>query len=350
MNVTELIKNFQAALADLASAAERVRIPWRRPDAYDEWDSLATAAYNCLVVTPCCWSQPTAEQAAFRLPPYDLLLESYAGYSVIEVGPDSPPGIIQVFHALGTTHEPFDTIEWRSVDFSGRPRSEDLRTCPLHDARLALRVPRADGTVLRIWDLEGDGLTRMQGDASPGAQAETNLRSLLPSLLAPLPRNQQLRFEEAALAEALRMNIQQAAAHRDMVTESPDGSEYVVIKRSDVDILGETLRLVAPLTAGPLAALAASLWILLWEYRRKGVRLPPEDGLLLMTLRQAPQSGWTADDVRTALAPYLNWERTTIEHRLRHLTHFVDELRREVALVSERAGRWRALDPSTLPG
>jgi hypothetical protein len=153
VTVTELIKNFQAALVGLVPVAERLGIPWRRPDAYDEWDSLATAAYTCLVVTPCRWSLPATEQKGFRLPPYDLLLESYAGYNLIEVGSDSTPDVIHVFHALGTTHQPFDTIEWRSVDASGHPISGELGTCPLHEVRLSLRATAADGNLLRLWDL-----------------------------------------------------------------------------------------------------------------------------------------------------------------------------------------------------
>ena len=138
MTVDELIANFRQALRALVPSVERAGIPWRRPDAYDEWDSLAAATYDALVAKPLRWSLPEPGQATFRLPKYDLLLESYAGLSVIEVG---PPGgeRLRVFHALGTKDEPFDLVEWRSVSIDGSPLSKTLETSPLAQTHFVLR-------------------------------------------------------------------------------------------------------------------------------------------------------------------------------------------------------------------
>ena len=79
MTVTELIANFRSALVGLLPAVERVGIPWGRIDAYDDWDKLATSAYEVLVEGVARAAVLTDEEQEFKLPPYDLLLESYAG-------------------------------------------------------------------------------------------------------------------------------------------------------------------------------------------------------------------------------------------------------------------------------
>lgn len=62
MTVTELITNFRAGLLGLLPSIECVGIPWKRPEAYDEWDNLATAVYQALIVEPLRSSLPNAEQ------------------------------------------------------------------------------------------------------------------------------------------------------------------------------------------------------------------------------------------------------------------------------------------------
>ena len=157
MTVEDLIRNFRSALTGVLPAVERLGIPWRRPLAYDEWDSLAAAIYGSLVIAPCRWNLPEADQGRFRLPPYDLLLESYAGHSLIELNPGDRTDLVCAFHALGTTNEPFDTIEWRALSPSGTPLTGELETCPLAEARLALRHVPPDGQVKHLWSLAGPG-------------------------------------------------------------------------------------------------------------------------------------------------------------------------------------------------
>ncbi|MBN1344626.1 MAG: hypothetical protein JXQ73_18185 [Phycisphaerae bacterium] len=140
MTVTDLVMNLHAALRALVPCVERVGLPWKRPDAYDEWDNIAAALYQALVVEPLRFSLPERERDRFSLPAYDLLLPSYADKSIIEVLPAESDGRIGAFHALGTLEAPFDVVEWRAVNRTGLPESERLETIPLESARFALRL------------------------------------------------------------------------------------------------------------------------------------------------------------------------------------------------------------------
>lgn len=147
MRVTALIGNFRAGLMGLLPSVERVGIPWKRPDAYDDWDDMVTAIYNGLVVGPIRWGLPEIDPEAFRLADYDMLLPSYAGVSVIEVLPPDPDGTLRVFHALGTTREPFDIVEWRPVSPEGFPQSETLGTSPVDGLEFRLRLIGPGGAI-----------------------------------------------------------------------------------------------------------------------------------------------------------------------------------------------------------
>lgn len=140
MTITDLILNFRAGLLALLPSVERVGIPWRRPDAYDEWDNLATAVYQALVVGPLRCSFSETEQQCSVLPDFDMLLPSYTGKCVIEVLPATSDGTMRVFHAFGTETLPFDMVEWRPVGPSGVPQSDILQTSPVEGARFALRM------------------------------------------------------------------------------------------------------------------------------------------------------------------------------------------------------------------
>lgn len=140
MNVTALLQNFRTGIAGLVPCFERVGIPWRRPDAYDEWDAAVAAVFEALVVAPIRASLPQVDREAFALPAYDMMLDSYAGLSVIEVAPAAPDGDTLLFHALGTSAGLLDAAEVRRVDQHGLPRSGVLQTVPLDGTTWAVRL------------------------------------------------------------------------------------------------------------------------------------------------------------------------------------------------------------------
>lgn len=140
MTITELVMNFRDGLLGLVPCFENVGIPWKRPEAYDEWDNCAAAVFQALVVEPLRSALPETEQERFGLPGYDVLLPTYAGLRVIEVMPAHPDRTIRVFHALGTASSPFDVVEVRTVYQDGVPQSDALETVLLEDARFVIRV------------------------------------------------------------------------------------------------------------------------------------------------------------------------------------------------------------------
>jgi hypothetical protein len=139
MTVTETLLNFRRALLGVIAPVERVNIPWRRPDAYDEWDTIASALFGVLVVQILRWSLPATAQAQFRLPAYDLLLESYAACSVLEVEHPSLDGA-HIFHAFGTRVNPFDVVEVRRISEANTPERSKLVQCDLEHAEFFLRL------------------------------------------------------------------------------------------------------------------------------------------------------------------------------------------------------------------
>ncbi len=119
---------------------QRMDIPWRRGDAYDEWDAITSVLFNKLVQEVLRWHLPEDNQADFDLPEYDLLLSTYAGLATLEVvHPSLHPGR-WVFHAFGTDSDPFDVVEVRFLSADGLPASEGLKTCPVEGAMFFLKT------------------------------------------------------------------------------------------------------------------------------------------------------------------------------------------------------------------
>lgn len=140
MKVTSVLLNFRHALLALVSIVERVGIPWKRPDAYDEWDSIASVLFENLVVKVLRWSLLEDDQGELQLPAYDLLLPTYTDMSTLEVvHPSLQPGR-WLFHAFGTESEPFDLVEVRPLAVDGSVLSEELRTCPIDGAVFRFRI------------------------------------------------------------------------------------------------------------------------------------------------------------------------------------------------------------------
>lgn len=141
MNVSESISNFRAAMLAVIPAFERAGIPWRRPDAYDQWDAVATALFEALVASVQCSRLAESLQTSFALAPYDSLMLHYRRLSTIEVVlVDRPDAVRRVFHALGTTLQPLDSVEFRKLSTDDTPDGSVLETLPLEAVAFRLRV------------------------------------------------------------------------------------------------------------------------------------------------------------------------------------------------------------------
>ena len=140
MTIASVLLNFRSALLAIMPAVERAGISWKRPNAYDEWDVIATTLFDKLVIDVLRWSLPRKEREGFLMPSYDLLLSTYADSSTLEVVHSLLPDGRWLFHAFGTGSEPFDIVEVRLLADDGRPLAEDLASCPVDGAGFRLRL------------------------------------------------------------------------------------------------------------------------------------------------------------------------------------------------------------------
>ncbi len=135
----QAIQIFRTALLGVLPAVQLADIPWRRLDAYDEWDDIATVLYNALVIETLRGEFPEELWDDFKIPAYDMLLEDYGPYSWIEVLEHRGTSVC-VFHALSTENEPFDQVEYRIVSPNGIPLSSELNTVAFDKAKFNLRL------------------------------------------------------------------------------------------------------------------------------------------------------------------------------------------------------------------
>jgi hypothetical protein len=152
MTVSEAILNLGRALTALVPVFDKAGVPWKRPDAYDEWDAVASALFSALVTEVLRWQLPEHLQETFELTPYDLLLPTYRNTSTIEIANVDGVHDRCVFHALATRMAPFDTVEYRRVSAAGDPLSDTLESVPLGRVSLRLRVLDPRSTEVLVLD------------------------------------------------------------------------------------------------------------------------------------------------------------------------------------------------------
>lgn len=145
MMLTDVMLNFRAALLAIIPMAEAVGLPWKRGDAYDEWDELANCMYRQLVGSLLPMQTDRHGRVIANLPAYDMLYGEYGQYATIEVRNIALGPGRWVFHAFGTSQTPLDIVEVRELDANSRLCSEELATCPVSDSVFSVRWP--DGSV-----------------------------------------------------------------------------------------------------------------------------------------------------------------------------------------------------------
>src|SRR5512143_2384891 len=95
-SVSDLLGLFRDALVALVPIAERARIRWRDGEAYDDWDAIASAIFDNLVVRSLNYSDALPQPTQFA--GYDTVLPSYRNVTFLSVaGPDIPPGVRAAF-------------------------------------------------------------------------------------------------------------------------------------------------------------------------------------------------------------------------------------------------------------
>ncbi|MCC7069930.1 MAG: hypothetical protein IT383_01325 [Deltaproteobacteria bacterium] len=139
----ELVLNFRRALIALIPHVECLGIPWRDDEKYDEWESLASALFETLVIFPIRTSLDEREWADVKFAPYEILQEDYALLSVLIMSPSTTE--LRVFYGLATTREPFDTCLWYRVSAGGQVVSRTREATPLAETNLAALVRTRTG-------------------------------------------------------------------------------------------------------------------------------------------------------------------------------------------------------------
>lgn len=139
MTVSQLLSDFRNALVALVSIAERTRIAWRKPQAYDDWEEIEAALFRSIAASP---FENNAEGVRwFPLVPYDFVVETYASNSFVSLA-DTP------YHAallcLDTQDRPFDTCVAAVLDHEGRVAGE---VCVPFDAAWFAFAARRDGSI-----------------------------------------------------------------------------------------------------------------------------------------------------------------------------------------------------------
>jgi hypothetical protein len=128
MTITDLVMNFPAGLLGLVPCFERVGMPWKRPEAYDEWDNCAAAAYQAVIVEPFRSTLPEAEREGFNPPGYDMLLPSYV---------EAPMGQARRFDRVGRD---------RSAEANRQNLGERIATSPAVSGGRSDRAAQAGGS------------------------------------------------------------------------------------------------------------------------------------------------------------------------------------------------------------
>ncbi len=140
MTITELILNFRDGLNAVLPMLERVNVPWKAGVAYDEWDKIAGALFEALVVDPLRYGLGLSDPDGFRLAPYDLLLPDYSEYSVIEVASASLDAPLWPLHSLRGGYSGFDSVQLRMIGPDGLPIEREYTEVPIEDATFILRL------------------------------------------------------------------------------------------------------------------------------------------------------------------------------------------------------------------
>lgn len=132
--VTQLMAILREALAALVPIVEKARLPWQDGHAYDDWDAIAMALYDNIVVRSL--KHATQGGRHLVLPQYDTLYPSYGAMDIISVERRGVPE--GVFIGFAGTNPEFSDVKWVPVAPSGQPTNAGIRLCRQQDCDFGL--------------------------------------------------------------------------------------------------------------------------------------------------------------------------------------------------------------------
>jgi hypothetical protein len=109
-SVDGLMENCAAAIRAVVPFADRVKMSWKQPEAYDDWDEICEAIFGSLVHRSI--EHSVGWEGAKPLIAYDMRVGSYADFSFLCVGgnPKRP------FVCFSTKVSPFDIATFNEID------------------------------------------------------------------------------------------------------------------------------------------------------------------------------------------------------------------------------------------
>ncbi len=146
VSITELLRCFQEALLALVPVADKVRIPWREPENYDNWDSIATALYNSIVIGSVDYA--IQFQGSLPISRYDIHVSTYGSESFIGLESLRQSAALV---CLETVERPFDTCLFARLDDNGLVVGN--LTVKFEDARFVV-VARKSGAFAVLDEIE----------------------------------------------------------------------------------------------------------------------------------------------------------------------------------------------------
>jgi len=147
-SVEFLIGKFREALIGLIPTLEDVRIWWREGQSWDEWDRIAEALYESIVLDAI---RETGRLPAFSLefPRYDVTPSDYSKLSLIAVESSATPKG-SIFHRLATSDSPFDSVVCTTVEWS---KEQKFLTVPFKGCRFSVLLRQGRDLSEPVYDL-----------------------------------------------------------------------------------------------------------------------------------------------------------------------------------------------------
>jgi hypothetical protein len=111
----DLVSALRDALISLTPVLDRCRIPWRAGESYDQWDAIAEALFDAIVVDAIRWSGGLEHDVRFS--GYGFEVDAYAVESFVEVlHPSLQPGQTGAFQSFATVVDPMDAVDLVVLD------------------------------------------------------------------------------------------------------------------------------------------------------------------------------------------------------------------------------------------
>jgi hypothetical protein len=139
---------FRDALRAVTPYFDRARIPWREPDAYDDWDMTVDVLFKVIVVDSIRWALKDVEDS-LKIPKYGMTYQSYAKMSFLALRGERTPQYLAV-RSLATRVSPFDFVECVLIDPGGDLVEKTPRCEPFDTAHFEFQHRLPGGRLKRV--------------------------------------------------------------------------------------------------------------------------------------------------------------------------------------------------------